>query len=79
MVSFENELKYSNEITTLSKDKNKMIDTYSKVMLTVIAITLSAFAFKDMLVSPANAERDALDLKLTESYLYKIQKNTARS
>ena len=32
-----------------------MVDTYTKVILTVIAVSLSTIAFKDFFVTPVNA------------------------
>ena len=34
-----------------------MVDTYTKVILTVIAVSLSTIAFKDFFVTPVNAHR----------------------
>ncbi len=38
-----------------------MVDTYTKVILTIIAVSLSTIAFKDFFVTPVNAGIDGLD------------------
>ena len=40
-----------------------MIDTYTKVILTVIAVSLSTIAFKDFFVTPVNAGIDGVGWK----------------
>ena len=37
-----------------------MVDTYTKVILTVIAVSLSTIAFKDFFVTPVNAGIDGI-------------------
>ena len=49
-----------------------MVDTYTKVILTVIAVSLSTIAFKGMFVTNANAELYSHDLSNIERYLVDI-------
>ena len=46
-----------------------MVDTYTKVILTVIAVSLSTIAFKDFFVTPVNAHR------FSESSDYELYKD----
>ena len=56
-----------------------MVDTYTKVILTVIALSLSTIAFKGMFVTNAHAELDPYDLSAIERYLKSIDSNTCRT
>ena len=49
-----------------------MVDTYTKVILTVIALSLSTIAFKGMFVTTANAELEPYNLSYIESSLEDI-------
>ena len=40
-----------------------MVDTYTKVILTVIAVSFSTIAFKDFFVTPVNAGIDGVTWK----------------
>ncbi len=54
-----------------------MVDTYTKVILTVIALSLSTIAFKGMFVTTANAELEPYNLSYIESLLKSIDRNTS--